>query len=137
MSREPDQVRKFYGLVWNRYAKDSIPEILHDQITFRGSLGEEKTGHAGFIEYLDMVHRALGDYRCTIEELVSEPPKVFVRMKFSGIHKGEFLGYPPTGRRVAWSGAALFTFADGKIIDLWVLGDLKSLEHQLAVNTGS
>jgi predicted ester cyclase len=78
-----------------------------------------------------MVHRALGDYRCVIEELVEEGDKVFARMTFSGIHRGEFLGHPPTHRSVSWTGCALFSFDVDRIRDVWVLGDLKSLEAQL------
>ena len=62
---------------------------------------------------------------------IAEPPRVFARMTFRGIHRGLLLGHPPTGRQVTWSGAALFAFADGKVVDLWVLGDLNSLEDQL------
>lgn len=134
MSGEVDQVKKFYEVVWNQRNKDAIPEVLHNRVQFRGSLGQNKVGLVGFTEYLDMIHAALGEYQCEIEELVCEPPKVFARMKFSGIHKGRFMGHRPTGKRLTWSGAALFTFANGKVIDLWVLGDLKSLEAQLERN---
>ncbi|RJQ48994.1 MAG: hypothetical protein C4528_01515 [Gammaproteobacteria bacterium] len=123
---------KFYEVVWNQHNSDAIPEILHERIKFRGSLGQETVGHAGFAEYLNMVHKALGDYQCTVEELVSEPPKVFAKMMFSGIHKGRIMECSPTSKRVTWSGAALFTFSEGRVVDLWVLGDLKSLEKQLA-----
>ena len=91
----------------------------------------EKQGHAGFIEYLDMVHAALADYRCEIKELVSEESRVFAKMQFSGLHQGEFMGFNPTGRRLVWDGAALFHFRSGKVISLWVLGDLESLRRQL------
>ena len=129
-----EQVRKFYGVLWDEHDKDEIPSVLHEDFTFRGSLGQEKRGHKGFAEYVDMVHAALGDYRCVIEELVSESNKVFAKMKFTGIHKGEFNGYPPTQKRVTWSGCALFTFIGNKVSDLWVLGDLTSLEKQLEKN---
>ncbi|WP_411293530.1 nuclear transport factor 2 family protein, partial [Thiohalobacter sp.] len=56
MSHEKQQVRKFYEVIWNKHNKDAVPEILHSSFKFRGSLGSEKQGHAGFIEYLDMVH---------------------------------------------------------------------------------
>jgi hypothetical protein len=46
----------------------------------------EKKGHAGFAEYVDMVHQALGEYKCIIEELVAEHNKVFAKMNFTGIH---------------------------------------------------
>lgn len=111
MNYEIAQIKKFYEIVWNQHDSAAIPEILHEQIKFRGSLGQDKFGHKGFVEYLDMVHEALGDYKCTIEELVSEPPKVFTKMKFSGTHKGQFLGHRPTGKRLTWFGAALFTFS--------------------------
>ncbi len=129
----PDElVRKFYEVIWNGRDKRIVPELLHEAFVFRGSLGVEKRGHAGFCEYLDAVHEALGEYRCSIGEMVTDGRAVFARMRFSGVHRGELLGIGPTGRRVAWDGAALFHFREGKISDLWVLGDRKSLEVQLS-----
>ena len=81
-----------------------------------------------------MVHKALGDYKCIIEELVSEGDKVFTKMTFTGIYRGEFLDYSPTHESVSWNGCALFTFDGGRIADVWVLGDLKNLENQLKKN---
>ncbi len=126
------QVRTFYEAVWNRRELGLLPELLDEKIRFRGSLGAETLGRAGFVAYLESVHRAFGDYRCIIEDLLCAPPKVFARMTFGGLHRGEVMGYPPTGRRVRWTGAALFTFRGERIRDLWVLGDLKGLEAQLA-----
>jgi len=129
-----EQVRKFYRVLWDAHDHGAIPSVLHEDFTFRGSLGQEKRGHRGFAEYVDMVHAALGEYRCTIEELVTEGDKVFAKMTFGGIHRGPFMGYSPSGKRVSWSGCALFTFRGDRIADLWVLGDLKSLESQLEAN---
>lgn len=56
--------------------------------------------------------------------------KAFAKMLFSGLHRKTFLGYEPTSLRIEWAGAALFTFNEGMISDLWVLGDLQGL-HQL------
>ena len=131
MSIEIELVNKFYEDVWNNHDKTVIPEILHNSFTFRGSLGDEKQCHEGFIEYLDMVHNALGSYTCTIKEIVTEQSKAFAKMQFTGLHRASFLGVEPTGKNVTWDGAALFNFKDNKIISLWVVGDLKSLESQL------
>ena len=126
-----DQVRKFYEALWDAHDKDEIPSVLHENFTFRGSLGQKKRGHAGFAEYVDMVHKALGDYKCIIEELVAEGNKVFAKMIFTGIHRDKFMDYSPTHKRVSWNGCALFTFEGELIKDIWVLGDLKNLEDQL------
>lgn len=124
-------VRKFYEVLWDAHDKEAIPSVLHENFTFRGSLGQEKQGHNGFAEYVDMVHTALGDYRCIIEKLVEEGDKVFAKMIFTGIHQNKFMGYSPTQQRVNWKGCALFTIKGDRIADVWVLGDLKNLEEQL------
>ena len=67
-----EQVRKFYEVIWDSHNKEAISTLLDNDVTFRGSLGQEKRGHAGFAEYVDMVHKALGEYKCIIEELESE-----------------------------------------------------------------
>ena len=124
-------VRKFYKVLWDNHNKEEMPSVLHENFTFRGSLGDEKRGHAGFAEYVDMVHKALGDYKCIIEEIVAEDNKVFTKMTFTGIHRDEFMGYAATQKRISWKGCALFTFENELIKDVWVLGDLMSLEKQL------
>ncbi len=129
-----EQVRRFYEVLWDAHDREAMPTILHEKISFRGSLGQEKKGHNGFAEYVDMVHKALGDYNCIIEDLVEEGEKVFAKMSFTGIHRDKFMGYPPSHKRLTWKGCALFNFEGERIYDVWVLGDLKSLEDQLKQN---
>ena len=128
------QVRRFYELLWNAHDLTLMSTILHEDFTFRGSLGEEKQGYEGFAEYVGMVHTALGEYRCNIGVLVEEGDRVFAKMSFEGIHKGRFMGFEPTSERVHWDGCALFTFRGKKVSDLWVLGDVKGLEERLRRN---
>ena len=134
MSAQKAQVEKFYAVLWDAHDRAAMPEVLHEDFAFRGSLGQEKRGHDGFGEYVDMVHAALGEYRCHIEELVEEGDKVFAKMLFTGFHRGDFMGRAPTGLRLSWRGCALFSFRGERIAEVWVLGDLKTLENQLDDN---
>ena len=127
-------VESFYADVWNRQDTSRIPRLLDPHFTFRGSLGETRTGHDGFASYLDFVHGAVSGFTCDILEVVVEPPKVFARVRFSGNHRGPLLGFPPTGKPVEWLGAALFTFSGEQIADLWVLGDVDGLTKLLERN---
>lgn len=124
-------VRLFYDVLWNKHDKTIIPLIFHPDLSFRGSLGEEKSGPGGFEEYLDFIHHALANFNCEILDTVSEGNKLFAKMDFSGVHQNELFGYPATNRHVSWNGAALFIFEDGLIKDLWVLGDVYGLISQL------
>jgi len=65
---------------------------------------------------------------------VTEGERAFARMRFEGIHRGLFLGFAPTGQRVDWAGAALFTVKGDKIADLWVLGDFTGMRARLQRN---
>ena len=130
-------VEAFYHDLWNRQDRSRIAELLHEDFSFRGSLGAVKHGHAAFWDYVVTVTGALGDYRCEIRALVCEADRAFARMLFSGVHRGPFLGFEPTGRTVAWEGAALFTIRDGRIADLWVLGDVHGLRERLRADAGS
>ena len=130
-----DAVQAFYDRVWNRGERAAIAELLHPEFTFRGSLGPTMTGHGPFAAYVTMVSEALADYRCTILDLVAEGERAFARMRFEGVNRAPFLGFAPTGRRVAWTGAALFVLKGDKIADLWVLGDVEGLREQLGRNS--
>ena len=92
IEQNKEQVRRFYRELWDAHDRAAIPALLHEDVTFRGSLGDEKRGHAGFAEYVDAVHHALGEYRCTVQDLVAEGDRVFARMLFAGIHRNELMG---------------------------------------------
>jgi hypothetical protein len=91
-------------------------------------------GRDAFFEYVNSVRSALDRYRCDILDCVTEGEKAFAKMRFSGIHVGPFRGYAPTGRSLQWLGAALFRMQGRQIAELWVLGDLVSLEADLKRN---
>jgi predicted ester cyclase len=95
-----------------------------------------KVGHDGFSRMVATVRDALSDYHCEIHSMVVESNKAFCRLRFTGKHTGNLLGFPPTGRSVAWMGASEFTCKNGKILKVWELGDLKSLEEQLKSGSG-
>lgn len=131
MSERKAVVRKFYRNVWEGKELTLLPQLMRKDVRFRGSLGEEKRGHEGFAEYVENIHNALSGYTCQILSLIQEDDQIAARMKFSGKHTGEFLGFTPTEQQVSWVGSAFFTFEEGLIADLWVLGDLANLHDLL------
>jgi steroid delta-isomerase-like uncharacterized protein len=125
-------VERFYDDAWNRGDEETAREILHHAFRFRGSLGTEASDIEGYLAYLRMVRAALPGFTCTIKDLIEGGQRIAARMLFSGTHRGEVLGVAGSGREVSWEGAAFFTIADGRIVELWVLGDLDALKRQLA-----
>lgn len=124
-------VEQFYFKVWNKADESTAHKILAEDFIFRGSLGDEKVGIDGFIDYMRSVHRSLGDYECIIEDLVVKGNRVAAQMLFKGFHQNSFLGYEPTQKLVQWNGAAFFTIQNQEISELWVLGDIDAIKTQL------
>ena len=124
-------VTTFYDRIWNAGDYDVAEELLGEDLAFRGSLGSRTEGIDGFLEYVDGVRRSLAGYRCVILEAVTEDDSCVARVRCSGRHVAPFRGVPPTGRRLSWDVAALFTMRHGRIAAVWVLGDLENLDRQL------
>lgn len=131
MSTHP-LVSAFYSQVWNAGARAALNDLVTDQFRFQGSLGAPVIGRDAFWGMVSFVRGALSDYHCTIVDCVSEGDKAFARMRFAGTHTGPFRGFEPSGRRVEWQGAALFTFEGERIAELWVLSDTAALDAALA-----
>src|SRR5260221_5791918 len=101
-------VRRFYDEVWNRADEAVGREILHQDFRFRASLGPERRGPDGFIDYLRSIHRALGGYTCTIVDLVATEDRAAARMMFTGVHRARFFDIEATGRAISWACGAVF-----------------------------
>jgi steroid delta-isomerase-like uncharacterized protein len=127
-------VRAFYERIWNAGDTAAAVELLASDFSFRGSLGPEMRGREAFCDYVRLIRGALDGYRCDILDCVIEDERAFAKMRFSGLHVGPLRGYAPTGRPVQWLGAALFRVRCALIQELWVLGDLISLEANLRAN---
>lgn len=126
-------VERFYHELWNQADETVAAQILTEDFRFRGSLGPEKRGRDGFLDYMRSVHTALGGYTCVIEDGVEAENRLAARMTFRGIHRAPFFGVAATGRQISWSGAAFFTVEGNLIADLWVLGDIDHVKQQLGV----
>jgi predicted ester cyclase len=118
--------------MWNRFDKSVFSEILDPEIHFRGSLGQTKVGFDEFGEYVDYIQKFASDFHNEVLSTITEENLTFARLLYTGTHQGAVFGLAPTGKRFEYSGAAVFTFTDSVISDVWVLGDIHGLTHQLS-----
>ena len=130
-SQRLELVRRFYEDMWKRFDTGVFLELLEPDITFRGSLGQEKRGYNGLAEYVGFIQSAFPDFHNQVLDVVADEDRVFARLSYSGTHEGEVFGIRATGKRFKYSEAALFTFRGSRISDVWVLGDIHGLIQQL------
>ena len=131
LSARKNVVRVFYKELWDKARLELIPDIFHQDFTFRGSLGPVLVGYRQFGSYVTWLTTALHGYTSDILELIEEGNKVSGKMRFHGRHMGTLFGEPPSGQHVWWHGAPIFTFDGDRVRDLWVLGDIHGLRSRL------
>lgn len=75
------------------------------------------------INYIMFIDSVFPGYEITVEEMMAEGDKVIVRALFRGLHKGELMGFPPTGKVVEYPFVVRYQIKDRKIIHSWVIAD--------------
>ncbi|MBE7552114.1 MAG: ester cyclase [Anaerolineales bacterium] len=80
-----------------------------------------------------MLRSAFPDLKATIEHLVAEGDKVVLHMTWTGTHKGEFMGIPPTGKRMSITVIDILGMAEGKFVEHWGVMDSMAMMQQLGV----
>ena len=78
-------------------------------------------------------YTAFPDWREEIVELIAEGNTVAGRFRCSGTHRGEFLGEPPTGKRMEVDEVFFLRVEDGKFVDFWGLEDSLGRMRQLGL----
>lgn len=77
---------------------------------------------------------AFSDKVCIDEARIAQGEWCAAFGRQEAIHSGEFMGIPPTGKRVEIRYMDFWHVVDGKIADNWVMVDFPSVMRQLGVD---
>jgi len=80
-----------------------------------------------------MLRSAFPDLKATIEHLIAEGDEVVFHMTWTGTHEGEFMGIPPTGKRISINVIDILGIAEGKFVEHWGVMDSMAMMQQLGV----
>ena len=110
-------VRRYYEELLNtgdisnieNYITDDYEEV-HDGVRY-------KLGINGAREHILGVRQVYPDIKLTIENQISEGEWVATIYSVTGTFKNEWLGIPPTGEKITYTGVNVDRLKDGKIIE--------------------
>jgi len=111
----------------------AIDELLATDYVGQGGTGEDVHGIKDYKKSTSDSYSAFPDSHYTIDDMVVEGDKVAVRFTFSGTHKGEFMGIPPTNKKVTVSGIYIDRIVGGKLVEEWGYSDTLGLMRQLGL----
>jgi steroid delta-isomerase-like uncharacterized protein len=111
--------RLWFEILWSRPDPGSVvEEIVHPDYQPDKSLFA-KGGPRQVREEIKQGLRSFPDSTSEIIDMCATEDRVWVRYKFRGTHKGEFLGFPATGKTVEIEGVTILYIKDHKVIDTW------------------
>ena len=84
-------------------------------------------------KYYSRLFTAFPDLHVTIEDEMAEGDKVMQRKRYSGTHLGDFLGVPPTGKRIEFDTMTILRIVGDKITEHWGIPDYLSVMQQLGM----
>jgi len=124
--------RRYADLLLNRHELERAPEILATDFVghFAGAPGPVR-GVPAWQGMFGGFLAAFPDYRETVHDLLAEGDLVAGRITFTGTHRGNFLGLPPTSRTIECGGMAFLRIAGGRVVEQWTEADLLGLLRQL------
>ncbi len=84
-------------------------------------------------QYEAIVYKGFPDLHDTIEGIIAEGDKVWVCVKVTGTHAGEFRGLAPTGKKITLTYVGIHRIADGKVVERLSVYDQLDFLKQLGV----
>jgi steroid delta-isomerase-like uncharacterized protein len=108
-----------------------------DEIYAADAVGHDpmNPGHADYPESERQAiirdNTAFPNPQVTIEDQIAEGDKVVTRWTFRATHSGDFMGMPPSGKRLDVTGVHIHRIGGGKIVEIWAYPDALGFMQQL------
>jgi steroid delta-isomerase-like uncharacterized protein len=78
-------------------------------------------------------YKGFPDVHRTLEDIIADEDTVWIRVKITGTHTGEYRGIAPTGKKFVMDAVPHYRIVDGKIVEGWSIWNPLNLFKQLGV----
>jgi len=123
--------------VFNARRLELLENVLHPEFRGRGisaaAPDQPEVGPGARRKLYEMFLQAIPDARGEVLDVVAEGDKVVLIDRFSGTHRGEFLGRPGTGDHIEWMAIHIYTIRDGKVLEDAYMRDELAIMQQLGL----
>ena len=117
-------VRKFFEEVWNKGNVAVVDELLAPDFVDRSLLPGQGPSREEYKRSITEFRAAFSFADLTIEAQIAEGDMVVTKFSTRCIHRGEFLGVPPSGDEATYSSIRIHRIVGGKVTDEWSEGNL-------------
>jgi len=117
--------------LWNRRDMDAFFKLLAPEYVEHlptGDISLEQLKH-----YAPKFFTAFPDISITINDIVAEGDKVSALVNWKATHQGEYMGIPPTGKKIDITVAMIIKIVGGRWVEFWNVTDIRMAQQLGAV----
>jgi steroid delta-isomerase-like uncharacterized protein len=123
----------FIEEVINQKNLNAIDNIVSKDFVEHVPFPGQGPGREGLKFAVSSMHIGFPDMHWTIHEQIAEGEKVVTRFVWTGTHHGDFMGIPPTNKKVKVWGIVIDVVKDGLFSESRIIMDTVGLLQQLGV----
>lgn len=90
-------------------------------------------GLEGLKQYIPRLPKAFPDLSETIQDIVAEGDKVWIRFKVTGTHTGMYRGLAPTGKSFTIMAVSIYRITGGKVVERVAVYDMLDFYRKLGI----
>jgi steroid delta-isomerase-like uncharacterized protein len=132
VEQNKETIHRHVEEIFNKGKLAVADEIVSPEYVYHGPIGEYK-GLEGFKQMVAMALKIFPDIHYTIDDMVAEGDKIAIRYTMTGTFQGEFMGFPPTGKRIKMSQAFFYRFKNGKEVEALPFSDNLDMYRQMGI----
>jgi steroid delta-isomerase-like uncharacterized protein len=111
-------------------------ELLAHDFVNHSALPGMPSDREGVKAFFAIFRHAFPDLHAVVHDMLVDGDKVVTRKTFHGIHHGEFMGIPPTGKTIAVDVIDIVRVRGGKFVEHWNVVDQLGMLQQLGAIPG-
>jgi len=112
-------VRRIYDELWNERKLEVADEVIAAEgyVNYDTGLSPVPADPEHMKQTVRMVTAGFPDNHHEVEDVIAENDRVIARVTLTGTHEGEFMGMPPTGKKIEVNEIHIYRLHDGKAIE--------------------
>lgn len=123
-------MHRFYA-AFNARNLDALDEVMAADVVDHNAMPGQPAGIAGVKMDLAGYFAAFSDIQIEVEQMLVSGDYVTVRQVARGVHDGNFLGLPATGKPVVIQSHDIGRVENGRIVEVWHVEDLLNTLFQI------
>jgi steroid delta-isomerase-like uncharacterized protein len=128
-------VRRFNYEFIERGNMDSFKELVADDVYNHSAPAGGPTGPESMIYFIkEVLRKGFPDIKAEIFDQVAEGDRVTTRKALHATHTGEFMGIPPSNKKVTIHVIDIIRLRDGKYVEHWGISNLPEVIAEITRN---